>query len=57
MNMAKRFRWRFSSSQEAIADVEGYFADLTNNHYMDGIMALEQRWNKFISFKGDYVEK
>jgi hypothetical protein len=27
---------RFSSNQEAIAAVEGYFADLTKNHYRDG---------------------
>jgi histone-lysine N-methyltransferase SETMAR len=49
---------RFSfSNQETIADVEGYFADLTKHHYRDGIMALEHRWNKCISLKGDYVEK
>jgi hypothetical protein len=34
---------RFSSNQEAIAAVEGYFADLTKNRYRDGIMALEHR--------------
>ena len=48
---------RLSSNEEAIAAVEGYFADLTKNHYRDGIMALEHRWNKCISIKGDYVEK
>jgi len=50
---------RFSSNQEAIAAVrvDGYFANLTKNHYRDGIMALEHRWNKCISLKGDYVEK
>jgi len=48
---------RFSSNQEAIAAVEGYFADLMKNHYRDGIMVLEHRWNKYISLKGDYVEK
>jgi histone-lysine N-methyltransferase SETMAR len=48
---------RFSSNQEAIAAVERYFADLTKNHYRNGIMALEHRWNKCISLKGDYVEK
>jgi histone-lysine N-methyltransferase SETMAR len=32
---------RFSSNEEAIAAVEGYFADLTKNHYRDRIMALE----------------
>jgi histone-lysine N-methyltransferase SETMAR len=47
----------FSSNQEAIAPVEGCFADLTKKHYRDGIMALEHRWNKCISVKGDYVEK
>jgi len=48
---------RFSSNQEAIAAVEGYFGDLTKNHYRDGIMALEHRWNKCISLEGDYVGK
>jgi histone-lysine N-methyltransferase SETMAR len=37
---------RFSSNPEANAAVERYFADLTKNHYRDGIMALEHRWNK-----------
>jgi histone-lysine N-methyltransferase SETMAR len=48
---------RFSSNQEAIAAIEGYFADLTKNHYRDGIMALEHRWDKCISLKRDYVGK
>jgi histone-lysine N-methyltransferase SETMAR len=48
---------RFSSNQEAIAAVEGYFAYPKINHYRDGIMALEHRWNKCISLKGDYVNK
>jgi len=48
---------RFSSNQEATAAVEGYFADLTKNHYRDGIMALEHCWNKCISLKGECVEK
>jgi histone-lysine N-methyltransferase SETMAR len=39
---------RFSSNQKAIVAVEGYFADLTKNHYRDGIMALEHCWNKCI---------
>jgi histone-lysine N-methyltransferase SETMAR len=44
---------RFSSNQEAIAAVEGYFADLMKNHYKDGIIALEHCWNKCISLKGE----
>ena len=48
---------RFSSNHEVTAALEGYFADLTKNHYRDGIMVLEHGWNKCISLKGDYVEK
>jgi histone-lysine N-methyltransferase SETMAR len=48
---------RFSLNQETIAAVEGYFADLTKNHYRDGILALKHRWNKCIGLKGNYVEK
>jgi len=33
-------------NQEAIAAVKGYFEDLMKNHYRDGAMALEHRWNK-----------
>jgi len=40
---------RFSSNQEPIAAVEGYFADLTKNHYRDRIVALEHCWNKCIN--------
>jgi hypothetical protein len=50
-------RQRVFSNQEAIAGVEGYFADLTKNYYRDGIMALEHSWNKCISLKRNYVEK
>jgi histone-lysine N-methyltransferase SETMAR len=48
---------RFSSNQEGIAAVGVYFANLTKNHYKGRIMALEHRWNKCISPRGDYVEK
>jgi hypothetical protein len=48
---------RFSSNQEAIAAVVEFFADLTKNHYRDGIMALELRWNKCINVKGENVKK
>jgi hypothetical protein len=47
----------FSLNQEVITAVEGYVAYLMENHYRDGTMALEHRWNKCISIKGDYVEK
>jgi hypothetical protein len=47
----------FPPNQEAIAAVVEYFADLTKNHYRDGIMAMEHRWNNYITLKGDYVQK
>jgi hypothetical protein len=47
----------FSSNQEGIATVEEYFADLTENHYRDGLMSLEYLWKKCISLKEEYVEK
>jgi hypothetical protein len=40
---------RFSSNKEVFQAVERYFADLTKNHYRDGIMVLEHRWNKCLS--------
>jgi histone-lysine N-methyltransferase SETMAR len=46
-----------SSKQETIASVEGYFADLTKNHYRDRITAPEHRRNKCISLKENYVKK
>jgi hypothetical protein len=46
----------FSSNQEAIATLDVYFADLTKNQFREGVMALEHRWNKCVTLKGDYVE-
>jgi len=48
---------RFSSNQEVIAAVEGYFPDLMKNHYRDGIIVLEHCWNKCVSLKGGYFDK
>jgi histone-lysine N-methyltransferase SETMAR len=47
----------FSSNRKAIAAVEVYFANLAENHCRYGVMALEYRWKKCISLKGDYVKK
>jgi len=33
----------FSLNQEMTAAVKGYFADLTKNHFRDGIMLLDHR--------------
>ena len=42
--------------QEVISAV-GDFADLTKNHFRDGIVAMEYHYNKCVMPKRDYVEK
>ena len=53
-------RWlinkKFSSREEIIDAAEEYFADLSGNYVSDGIKKLENRWNKCIELKGDYIE-
>jgi len=36
---------------------KNYFADLRKKHYRDRIMELEHCWTKFLSLKGNCVEK
>lgn len=48
---------RFSSNEEVITAVDGYFEDLPQNHFRDGVNELEKRWKKCIEFKGDYIEE
>lgn len=48
---------KFDTNDEVIAAVEEHFAGLERNHFMEGITALERRWNKCVEVHGDYVEK
>ena len=48
---------RFYSNEEVIAETNAYFAELCQSYYSEGINKLEQRWTKWVSLKGDYVEK
>jgi histone-lysine N-methyltransferase SETMAR len=48
---------RFANNEEVESAVDGYFEELDNSHYTQGIEATEHRWEKCISLKGDYVEK
>lgn len=48
---------RFSTTEEVHDAVNQYFGSLDENHFREGIMALEHRWQKCINLKGDYVEK
>ena len=48
----------FSSNYEVIAAVDEYFADLPKKHYRDdnGILNLEERWNKCIDLLREYTK-
>ncbi|CAF4956917.1 unnamed protein product [Pieris macdunnoughi] len=48
---------RFADNEEVIEAVNGYFEELDESVYRDGINRLEHRYEKCISHGGDYVEK
>ena len=52
-------RWltgqRFYSNEELIAETNTYFEELPKDYYSDGIKKLEDRWNRCIDLKGEYV--
>ncbi|CAK9819145.1 Mariner Mos1 transposase [Anthophora quadrimaculata] len=48
---------RFTSTDEAIAAVNGYFADFPESYFNNGIELLEKRWNKCIEVSGNHIEK
>ena len=48
---------KFELSEEVIAAMEAYFADLEKTYFSDGLKKLEHCWVKCIELKGDYVEK
>lgn len=49
--------YRFSANNEVIAEINGNFTDLRENHYRDRISKLENHWNKFVKVKEDRTEK
>lgn len=48
---------RFADNEEVISAVNGYFEELDESVYKEGICRLEHRYEKFIILQGDYVEK
>jgi predicted XRE-type DNA-binding protein len=44
-------------SKERVGHILHDELDMKKNHYRDGIMVLEHRWNKCISLRGDKIEK
>lgn len=53
-------RWlcgkRFENNEEVEFETDGYFGRLQPEYYLKGIRKLEDRWNRCILLKGDYVE-
>lgn len=48
---------KFCSNEEVIADIEAYFGEFDKSYFLEGLKKWEERWEKCISLKGDYVEK
>lgn len=48
---------RFHSNSEVEAQTMAYFEELSKSFYKKGIEMLENRWNRCIELKGDYVEE
>ena len=48
---------RFSSNEEVIGAVNGYFADLEKSYFSKRMKKLESRCTKYVALEGDYVEK
>jgi histone-lysine N-methyltransferase SETMAR len=48
---------RYSSNEEIKTVVEGYFDNVSNTFFLEGLQMLYKRWMKCISLQGDYVEK
>ncbi|KAM5158273.1 histone-lysine N-methyltransferase SETMAR-like [Mantella aurantiaca] len=47
----------FSNDDDVIAEVTSFLEDQEEIFYVDGIVALEHRWQKCVDRQGDYVEK
>ena len=50
---------QFGSNEGVIAALNEYLEDQAKDFYLEGISKLEQRWTKYIAFKGGgcYIEK
>ena len=48
---------RFSTDDDVVTEVQGWFKSLDAKFYEEGIRALVHRWEKCVNLDGDYVEK
>ena len=48
---------RFGSNGEVIADTKAYCEAKDKSFYKKGIEMVKKRWNKCITFEGDYVDE
>ena len=47
----------FQSNKEVILEVNAYFEDLEETHFLEAIQKLQKRWDKCVDLRGDYVEQ
>ena len=45
---------RYSTSEDVLSAVEGYFGSLTPTDFWQGINKLRERWDKCVRLRGDY---
>ena len=48
---------RYSTDDDVMRAVEGYFGSLPKTVFWEGINKLQYRWGKCVRLGGDYVEK
>ena len=48
---------RYSTDDDVMEAVEGYFGSLSKAVIWEGINKLQYRWEKCVKLGGDYVEK
>lgn len=47
----------FMSNEEVMTRIKEYFADFPSSYFLDGILKLDKRLDKFILLKIDDIEK
>lgn len=48
---------KFDSDESVIRAIDDWFDQLDKSFFLDGVKALEHRWEKCVELQGDYVEK
>ena len=47
----------FNSDEEVIYAINDWFEQQEKNFFMDGVISLAHRWEKYVALEGDYINK